>query len=267
MEAPLQRALSVFAVIAALSAPWNAMAVDTVETWDVGATDVDFYVGFSGIGCERNEGELSGELMVGYGIIERLSLYLGATLSATELFDQGVGEIYLGTFGTPLDTNHVDIDLFLDFRLGGGFSEFQLRPALELNFDLVPDLGLWGIYIIIGVPIYGQTHIDQAGEEQLRRALSIETTIGTYLTLAERHQILLDVEITFRPMAGEDEREVEIGSIGLGYNVAVHDAIELIAEARIGIPQAGHEVTVGFVAGLIATLPAAGTIGQQESAE
>jgi hypothetical protein len=47
---------------------YPAQAADTVETWDVGATDVDFYLGFDGMGLDRYERTLSGEIMLGYNV-------------------------------------------------------------------------------------------------------------------------------------------------------------------------------------------------------
>ena len=172
----------------------------------------------------------------------------------------GNGEISLGLFGTPLDTNHVDLDLFLDLRLGGdGFSELQIAPALELNLDLRPERELWGIFLNVAAPIYREI----SGEQEATSAdvvVSIEATLGTYLTLARRHQLLLDLELAFHPLASPGELSVELGSVGLGYNVALCDAIELIIEARFDLPQGDEDFSVGLMTGFIATIPPVGAV-------
>lgn len=235
-----------------------ARALDTVETWDVGATDLELYVGYDGFGLNRADRQLASNLVAGFGIIERLSAYLGATLSSDELFSEGAGEIGLGLFGTGLDTDHVDLDIFLDFALGGeGFKELQIAPALELNLDLAPDRQTWGVYVLVALPIYGRPIEGLQSGAGNEIATHIEATIGTYLSLGDRHQILVDYEMAFHPMARGEEASVEVGSVGLGYNVLLHDAIELITEVRLDIPAEGQVPSVGFMAGFIATLPSA----------
>lgn len=238
------------------AAPRISRAVDTVETWDVGATDVDFYTAYDGLGLNRDQRTLASEITLGYGLIERLSAYLGAALNTDEAFTTGTGEVFLGLFGTPIDSEHIDLDFFLDFRLGGeGFSEFQIAPAVELNFDLAPDLQLWGMFINMSVPIYSQSFTNAENEEVEQTATHVETIIGTYITIARRHQLLLDFQMALRPMAPNGEQQVEIGSLGIGYNVFVCDSIELISEVRLDIPQDDEELSVGFILGLIATVP------------
>lgn len=246
------------AALLAFTLAETAEAVDTVETWDERAIDVDFYLGFDGLGPGELDRQLYGDLMIGYGIIDRFSTYLGTRLAGDEQLSNGAGEIYLGVFGTPLDTDHVDLDLFLDLRLGGdGFSEFQVVPALELNLDLAPDLECWGVYLVVGLPLYPRVAGDQGGTGEEGVALTVETVVGTYLTLGSRHQILLDFELAFHPMAAEGELTTEIGGVGLGYNVILNDAIELIVEVRFDIPQRDEELSVGLMAGMIATIPTA----------
>lgn len=233
-----------------------AMAADTVETWDVGATDVEFYGGFDGLGPQDGERGLYGDILLGYGLAERFSAYLGTTLSASEHFTDGNADVYLGIFGTPLDTDHFDLDLFLDIGAGGdGFDEFTLTPSTELNFDLKPDVGLWGFYLRAGVPIYGRLEQADDGKPQHRRAAELQLNPGTYLTIAPRHQIFVEYDMALHPEAGEDEHAVDIGGVTLGYNVVIADPIELITQIYIDIPQADEQASVGLMVGFIATLP------------
>jgi hypothetical protein len=247
-----------FLGLATLFCALPAAAVDTVEVWAPGATDIDFYTGFGGFGLPRSERELSSELMAGFGLIDRLSAYLGANMATDERFAQGGGEVFLGLFGTPVQINHFDVDLFLDFRLGGeGFTEVQVTPAAEFNFDLAPNLELWGMYLMVALPMY-QRATGQDGEITGGLGTHVETTVGTYLTLAKRHQLLVDYEMAWRPRPGAEEQTIEIGSLGLGYNVLLTPALELITEVRIDIPQGADEaVSAGVMVGLIATMPPA----------
>lgn len=239
-----------------LCLPCRGWAVDTIESFDVGATDLELYTGYDGFGLNRADRSLSSSLVAGFGIVDRVSATLGATLASDELFTQGSGEVAVGLFGTVVDTDHFDLDLTLDFALGGPeFTEFQVGPGLELNLDFAPDLERFGLFVLVTAPVYGRDAITNDGASGREVATHISTTIGAYLTIAGRHQVLLDYEMALHPMAVVDEAAVELGSVGVGYNVTVHDAIELITELRVDIPQADEAPSIGFVAGFIATLP------------
>jgi hypothetical protein len=234
----------------------SARAADTVETWDVGATDVDFYLGFDGIGRARYERSVYGDMMLGYGLVDRLSAYVGTTLSGIELFSDGSADLYVGIFGTPLDTDHFDLDFFLDVGAGGPeFSAFTVTPAIEVNVDIEPDRALLGMYGCVGVPLFGRPTEDDPTEHVF--VADVVTTVGTYLTILEHHQLLLEYDMLFRTRLAEGEDTVEVGGVALGYNVVAHDAIELINQVYLDIPRSGEPVAVGFMVGFIATLPSA----------
>jgi hypothetical protein len=233
----------------------SALALDTVETWDPGAGDAELYLGFDGIGAGSDSRELSGELVAGVGIFERFSAYLVARFAAQD-FSEGVGGVSVGIFGTPLDTDHIDLDFFFDLASGGpGFSQLQFGPALELNIDLRPDLERWGIYLMVGVPMLRAITGGHDAEGERAFSVSVEATFGTYLTLGRRHQLLMDFQLAFHPGLGTEELVVEVGGLGLGYNVLVHEAVELIVEGRFDIPQRDEPFAVGVMAGVIATIP------------
>jgi hypothetical protein len=235
-----------------------AMAADTVETWDIGATDVDLYTGFDGIGQKKYDRTIYGDIMLGYGLASRFSAYLGTTLQGNEYLSNGSGNIYLGIFGTPVETNHFDIDLFLDISLGGtGFSEFQITPSTELNYDLDSDMSSWGVYLRTGVPLYGHSTSTLANPDVIDHEMvyHFETTLGTYWTMVEGHQLLLEYDMGFRPSPEDDERITEVGGIALGYNVVISDSLELINQIYVDIPQQGESVAAGVMIGIIATLP------------
>ncbi len=246
--------------IAAISALWAppASAADTTEPFDLGATDVDFYVGFDGMGPQGGERALYGDIMLGYGLTPRLSGYVGTTLSANEQFADGNADVYLGLYGTPLDTDHFDLDLFLDFSAGGdGFDDFALTPMTELNFDLTPDLGSWGLYARIALPLYGQPKEGDPDEHE--RALDVVLNPGTYVSLGDRHQILVEYEMSFHPKATEDGHTTDVGGVALGYNVSLtpDGSFELVNQVFLDIPGKDEQAAVGVSTGFIVTLPSA----------
>ncbi|MCP4676246.1 MAG: hypothetical protein GY854_12200 [Deltaproteobacteria bacterium] len=238
--------------------PSVSEAADTVETWDKGATDLDFYLGFDGIGLDKYEKSIYGDIMLGYGLIDRFSAYLGTTLQANEYFSDGSGNVYLGVFGTPVETDHFDLDLFLDISLGGpDFNEFQVAPSIELNLDLDPEMRTFGFYIRAGSPIYGHdlTTEEEPDIPRYETTLHIETTIGAYYTIVERHQIFGEYDMGFHPNPIEEEHTVDVGGVALGYNVTLSDAIELINQVYLDIPQDGEDISFGVMAGFIVTMP------------
>ncbi len=239
-----------------LCLPGSSIAADTVETWDVGATDVDFYLGFNGLGPKRDERAVYGDFMLGYGIVDRFSAYLGTTLRGDEQFSNGQAGIYFGVYGTQVDTDHLDLDLFLNIQAeGAGFSEFQMRPSAELNFDLEPAQRSWGIYLRAGLPVYGHVRPnDSSDPSEHQTTFCVVLNPGTYLTVAEGHQILLEYDMAFHERS-VDEHPVDVGGLAIGYNMKINGSIELISQVYLDIPQNDEVVAVGLTIGFIATLP------------
>jgi hypothetical protein len=228
-------------------------AADTMETFDVGATDVEFYTGVDGLGLPSDERIAFGDMMLGYGLVERLSAYFGTTLEGSGAFTDGCSTHYMGLFGTPFDTNHLDLDLQLDMASGGPEQRLEIRPALELNVDADPEMRTWGLYLRTPLPVYGRKF--QTGEQHA--TFHLESTLGAYVHLADGHQLLMEYDMAFHPDPQDGERRTDVGGAAFGYNVTVSDEIELINQVFVDIPQAGEKVSVSLMAGLIATLPSA----------
>ncbi|MBW1807419.1 MAG: hypothetical protein JRJ19_04935 [Deltaproteobacteria bacterium] len=230
-------------------------AADTVETWAVWATNVDFYLGFEGIGPKEHDRKIYGDIMLGYGLLNRFSAYLGTTLLGNEYFSDGSAEFYLGIFGTPVDSSHFDLDMFLDISIGGpGLSQFQLQPSIELNFDLEPEQRSGGLYLRAGVALYAQDQSSPSPADQ-EIGFHVETTLGAYYTIKEDHQILLEYNMRHMLSPGDDRSAVEVGGIALGYNVTIDDSLEIISQLFFDIPQIDEPFSTGIMLGLIATLP------------
>ncbi len=246
-------------VLLTITAAASAKAVDTIETFDAGAKDVEIYLGFEGIGKKEVEKRVTGLMVLGYGIVNRFSIYGAVSVSGSEKFDQGEAALFMGIFGTPLDTKHFDLDLLLDINGGGdSFKEFQIVPAFELNFDVDPDMKSFGVFLRGSTPVYNRsvlTESDDSKEPDHAVTLHIDTAIGVYQTIALKHQLLLKYTMSFHPLKKDNLPPAETGNISLGYNVVLNDTIELINEVFIHIPNNNDYVSAGLITGLIATLP------------
>ncbi len=242
-------------VAALLSWAGPAWAADTVETWDTGAVDVDAYVGADGIGGPRKDRTGYLDAMLGYGVVDRVSLYVGATKSFdADLRDAGA-EYYWGAFATPVDGDHFDFDLFMDVWSGGDRnSEVSLTPALELNLDATADQSCAGAYLRAALPHYGLTPAP-AVERGSSHALEVE--LGVYLTVDSGHMLFVEYDAVWQEPASRKRGPIEHGSVAFGYNVVLSDIVELINEVHIDVPKRTTEAIGGAMTGVILTLPGA----------
>lgn len=237
----------------------QAGAADTVETWDVGATDVDFYLGTEGIGLdEASDRAVYGDIMLGYGLIERFSAYFGTTLQGDGALANATAAFYFGCFGTPIETDHFDLDLFLNISAEGpGFEQLQLAPALELNWDHDPEMRTAGVYMRLGMPVYGRetSSQNQLAEPGHDAAFHLEGTLGMYVTVSDSEQLFLELLAGVHPSPGPEEEPFDGLGAAIGYNVGIHDSIELITQVSAEIPHDDTPFSVGAMVGFIATLP------------
>lgn len=239
-------------VVAALLAPPPAHAADTVESWDPGAANIEVYGAFDGVGRTAANQGVGGDMVAGWGLARGFGAYLGTTLSANGNLAEGTSELGLGVLGTPLDTDHWDLDLMLDVRTAaGGDQSLLVSPMLELNWDRTPDLGAWGLYGRAGLCMAGvQT---TAGTDRLT---DVCLAMGAYYTLSPSAQLLLEVDADVADGLGDNPSEFRAGGVGVGYNLVLGQTLEWIQEVRVDIPDAGQESSVSYTVGLIATLPA-----------
>ncbi|RLB58308.1 MAG: hypothetical protein DRI34_05260 [Deltaproteobacteria bacterium] len=247
------------AVIIFLVLAVDTRAADTVETWAVGASDVEFYLSAEGLGRALDERRLQSSLLAGYGLTERLSAFLGMAARGDGALASAEASLSLGLFGTLVESAHFDLDLFLEASVGGpALSRFQLLPALEINLDHHPGQQTCGAYLRLGLPVHGQRRGgDPAapGEHQTVYALLLNP--GIYVTVAAGHQLLLEYDMSFHS-AEADEHSLDIGGVALGYNVVLTERLELITQLYLDIPGTGEGWAAGVLVGLIATLPAGG---------
>ena len=240
----------------------SARAADTVEPFDIGMTDFEFYVGIDGLGTTDDK-TLYGDLFLGYGLTESLSGFVGITLEGNHHFAGGAAALSIGGYGNVLDTDYIDLDLFLTLSVGGdGFSEFSGGPAMEFNVDLDKDMNSLGFYLRAGFTLSGAelapaNPSDPDAEPRFDTTYNIDTTLGAYYMIADGHQLLLEFDMLFDPDPAADVRGVDVGGIALGYNVAVHDAGEMINQVYLDIPQSGERAALNLMTGILVTLPTA----------
>ncbi|MBW2457199.1 MAG: hypothetical protein JRI68_21985 [Deltaproteobacteria bacterium] len=261
----MSRKCMVCTVIAAAStlASGAAWAADTIETFDEGAADFELYSGMEGLGLGPNERSIFADTMLAFGIVDRFSGYLRGAGAANEQLANGSGEVGAGVFGTPLDSDHVDLDLIVDFCLGSDGP--AITPAVELNLDAAPDLAFWGAYLRAEERFAGRREVPAAeapagapeavAEPNHELAPETSTTLGLYLTVAADHQLLVEADAVVINNPAEDDDTVDFGGIATGYNVVVHDSVELINQLFLDVPvRAADELAFGVAIGLIATI-------------
>ena len=237
-----------------------ATASDTIETWDEGAVDFELYTGAEGMGLGHSERSIFADTTLGYGIVNRLSGYLRGTGEASEQLAEGTGEAGVGLFGTAIDSDHFDLDLILDF--GFGADGPAITPAVEINVDAEPDLAFWGGYLRAEESFAGRVEpasapAPGAPEAEPDQVLAPVTTatLGWYWTAGADHQLLLEADGSVYHHPAQDEAPVDFGGFAAGYNVAVHESIELINQVFFDVPvRDADPFSVGVSIGFIATI-------------
>ena len=237
------------AVVVALATP--SAAIDTIETWAAGEADVEFYLGFDGAGLPGVEQTLSGAMVLGWGLADRFSTFVATGIQADGYLTRAETELDFGIFGTPLDTDHVDLDLLLDLRASGPqMSEASVVPAVELNLDREPDLGSYGLFLRGAAEISSHEHDDG----RVERHVDLGIVGGAYYTVSPGHQILAKYGATVHERAPGHAR-FETGAVSVGYNAMLTDYLELITATSLEFAHEDRDASVGFVAGVIATFP------------
>ncbi|MBQ9242134.1 MAG: hypothetical protein IJ165_02730 [Proteobacteria bacterium] len=244
---------------AALLLPLQAFAGDTTEVIDKDTLEVDPTFSIDGMGDSNN---VNTGVTVVYGVLDGFNINASVGYGANEGLAGGHADLGLGMLWTPLDTDHFDLDVMLDFSYGFGGAwggAYSLTPGVELNYDLEPDTALWGLYLRFGLPISG----DYVKKEDVptpkyeaKADVGISLTLGTYFTFAEVHQILLEGGFEVENLAKNlgDTGIVE-PFISLGYNVGITDSFELTTELAFNLPSDNDNfsatLTIGGIFGLL----------------
>ncbi len=241
-------------VLAASAKP--VRAADTTETWARGATDFELFAGMDGIFLGEADRGFHSSVLLGYGILERFSAYFSAGIAGDWNFSNGQPTLSMGILATPLETEHFDADLFLDFSASGqGLADFQVAPAIELNYDSRNDLSGWGLYLRLGMPVAGAV-IPTVGSEEVRHGSRLQALVnpGAYHTVAPGWQVL--IEYDFLVHKEEQGHYVHQGGVAVGCNVMLNPALELVTQLYFDVPNEGENFGVNLLVGFIATVPA-----------
>ena len=227
-----------------------ASAIDTVETFGKGEGDLEFYAGLDGLGAGAPDQAMGGSVVMGWGVAERLSAYATTGLVADGAMANAAANVGLGVFGTPLDTDHVDLDLLLDICWPGGGDPACVAPGIELNLDAEPDLATWGVFLDATAGV--SWHAPEASSPERRVDWALGA--GLYRSLGAGRQVLLRYDATVEDPPGDGAATFTHGGLALGFNAMLGDTMELVAEARTGFGHDGDPATIGFMVGFVATL-------------
>lgn len=244
--------------IGAIAIP--ARAADTTETWDEGAFNVEWFLGYDGIGHPGvGDRVTTTEFMVGYGIRDDLGLYVPLAIETDGAFGSPLGSVAIGLFGTPVDTRFFDLDLFLEVGTGGaGLREWGVLPYVELNFDGHPERLSWGFFVQAGMPIHGRPE----GTDGPAAGFDISGLLGAYWRPHPDHELVLEFDALLHPLHARHPtryaRLAEVCGLALGYNVVLNDTAEILAQVSADIPQGGERWAFGATLGVILTLPGPG---------
>lgn len=254
---------AIFALAVAVITVWsNAVgAVDTAEVYPPGASDLELYLGAEGLGGAEAEQAIWARGLAGIGVADRFSAYFTVSGQAEPHLADGSAGAGFGVFGTPLDSDHVDLDLLLD--VGFGADAFRVTPAVEINFDLEPDLALWGVWLWLGEALSGRDDsipddpfTPMVNETATRNTFApvTELAVGTYITIAEGHQILFQYDMALSHNPDESEGMLDVGGVAMGYNVLITESVEMINKIYCDIDNVYEPPSWGVSTGLIATL-------------
>ena len=248
----------------------SVSASDTLELFDPGVSDFEFYLSYIGACKEEPARGIGAEALLGIGINGWLSGQIYVSGEGNEALSEGTGAFGFGIFATPVDTDHFDFDIGLNATVAGlgpgeegsaGHSqaEFSLTPFIELNLDSDPEMNGYGFYVVVEETLGGrdESFVDNLDQEIRSFTLTPGTalTLGSYYTVEEGHQAFLCYDMAFNHRNAEGERGTDVGGIALGYNGMLTEEVEIISQVWFDIPQDNEDFGIDFTIGFIATLP------------
>ena len=247
----MKKLLAASLLAAAFLLPVQAFAGDTYETIDKDTIEILPSFTLDSLG----DGNPSVYTSLGfvYGVFDGLNI--GATIGygSDEGMAGGSADLGINILWTPLDTDHFDLDVMADFEFNTA-DGYTITPGIELNYDLKPDLSLWGLYLRFGLPIHGEYvagHTAEGEETNVATSdLGISLTLGTYFTIADIHQILLEGGLSIDNLANNlGDRGISSPFVSVGYNVYITDTFEFTTELAFNIPYGEDDFSATFTVG------------------
>lgn len=233
-----------------------AFCADTLENFEPGFSDVEFYAGTSGLGQKHSEVVRSGEVLLGVGLHEKLSGYFGAAFEADAHLAGAAAGLNLGLFSTLHDGEHIDFDLLLDLGMAGSASDMMnVMVGGELNYDESSGQSNWGVFLNLSAA-WRNAGADE-GVVSERIAMDLPMLIGAYRGLGSGGQLFATFDMILFDL-GQANMENQ-AHIALGFNQPLAGNLELITEYALCLHEEGsrdwrahhHGLTIG----LISTLP------------
>jgi hypothetical protein len=223
-------------------------AADTTEPFAPGISDIEVYMAHDGMGRGSADQSIENEFVLGVGLTSRFSAYIHSIHASSTYLTRGSQAFGFGLYGTALESDHLDVDLFLGLCTVDGQDDLMsLTPALELNWDSAANMSTWGLYTRMCSAFYGHEH-----QNQSRRLTDIGVTLGGYATLRPGHQLLLEYE-ALRGDRILSDLGWEHDSLSLGYNFGIAGNMEMISQVTMSLPQGEHESAYGLKIGFIST--------------
>lgn len=207
----------------------NIFTLDTIETFDLGFTDFEYYNRTSDL--TKNNKTFTNEIHIGAGITPVFSSHISLSSEKTDNY-LPVTSYSFGFILTVLNTKNTDIDFYGELD-----SSYNTLIGLELNYDLEDELKYLGFYL--------RPEIEFNNDYKIYKLL-----LGTYYSLNTSIQLLAEFDVY-----KIDSQNLETGNIAFGINYTLYDSIELINEFSIDIPHEDETTSYSVMIGFLATLP------------
>ena len=134
-----------------------------------------------------------------------------------------------------------------------------MAPGLELNLDVTPEREGLGFYVLAALPLAGRTPEEASASPPRKVAVELELLAGVYYTINHRHRVFTTYEVLVRPLPQANEAPLDVGTVAVGYNVALlPDRLIFLSELRWDLPQADEPWAFGLVLGVKGALPSSG---------
>ncbi len=222
----------------------NAFAGDTNEAPDKDTFELDPLLTLDNL----HDGKpcFSSELYAAFGIMDGFSIGAGIGFGTEEGMAGGSVAFNINTLYTPVDTDHFDMDIMLnfDYDLSEGY---YLTPSFEFNFDSDDDQSFIGGYAVVGLPIHGgineeeledQILSGEPDEDKLATSdVDLSIDLGMYFTVTDDVQLFIQGGFTVENLAENcGDREIVPNPLSIGVNAGITDNFELITELGFYVP-------------------------------
>lgn len=233
----------------ALVMPCQAFALDTIEPFGEGASDIELYLGVDGFGRSSELATLGSTLVYGYGFSERFSAYFSWSMESDARMSSLDGTASLGATLLAVDGDVFDLDMLVGLRMQ---DDFLRVPDLESGVELDASLGRFGLFATtLGVISEPRTTYANGA------AIDMALALGFRFAPAEGHEVLAAASgaLHIRPADEVPAPPFEIDGFMFGYNTMLGGGIELIHEVRLSPAATADKISVGITSGLLFAVP------------